>query len=101
VQSGFSISVFEIRYSIFCGSWFERSSSMADGTEANSFGQILEAVDRLSLEDQEQLIDILSHRTADRRRSFLSREIRNARKEFKDGLAKPANPDDILSEILS
>ena len=38
---------------------------------------------------------------AERRRSLLSRDIRNARKEFQEGLAKPANPDDILSEILS
>jgi hypothetical protein len=73
---------------------------MADGAEANSFGQILEAVDRLSLEEQEQLIEVLSRRAADRRRNVLSREIRNARKEFEEGLAKPANPDDILSEIL-
>ncbi len=74
---------------------------MADGTDANSFGQILEAADGLSLEEQEQLIEILSRRAADRRRSLLSREIRDARKEFKEGLAKPTNPDDILSEIFS
>ena len=74
---------------------------MTEGTEAKSFGQILEAADKLSLEEQEQLIDVLSRRAADRRRSLLSREIRNARKEFKEGLAKSASPDDILSEILS
>lgn len=74
---------------------------MADGPQANSFGQILEAADQLSLEEQEQLIEILSRRAADRRRSLLSREVRNARREFKEGSAKPANPDDILSEILS
>jgi hypothetical protein len=74
---------------------------MADGTQAISFGQILEAADELSLEEQEQLIDILSRRAADRRRGSLGREVRNARKEFKEGAAKPANPDDILSEILS
>ncbi len=74
---------------------------MAEGTEAKSFGQILEAADKLSLEEQELLIDVLSRRAADRRRSLLSREIRNARKEFKEGLAKPDTPDDMLSEILS
>lgn len=74
---------------------------MAEGTRANSFGQILEAADELSLEEQEQLIEILSRRAADRRRSLLGRDVRNARKEFKEGLAKPASPDDILSEILS
>lgn len=74
---------------------------MTDGIHTRSFGQILEAADGLSLEEQEQLIEILSRRAADRRRSLLGRDIRIARKEFKEGLAKPANPDDILSEILS
>lgn len=74
---------------------------MPKGTEATSFGQILEAADKLSLEEQDQLIEVLSHRAAERRRALLSREIRNARKEFKEGLAKPSNPDDILSEIIS
>ena len=74
---------------------------MTGRTKANSFGEILEAVDKLSLEEQEQLIDVLSRRAAERRRSLLSREIHNGRKEFKEGLAKPASPDQILSEILS
>lgn len=74
---------------------------MADRFHINSFGQILEAADGLSFEEQEQLIDILSRRPADRSRSLLSREVRNARKEFEEGLAEPANPDDILSEIIS
>ncbi len=74
---------------------------MPKRTGAISFGQILEEADKLSLEEQEQLIEVLSRRAADRRRTLLRREIQNARKEFKEGLAKPANPDDILSEIIS
>jgi hypothetical protein len=69
--------------------------------EARSFGAILEAADKLSLEEQEALIDVLSRRAADRRRDQLARDVRKARSEFKAGLAKPATPDDILSEILS
>ncbi|MGO9018419.1 MAG: hypothetical protein ACLQVJ_08725 [Syntrophobacteraceae bacterium] len=74
---------------------------MAKEAEAKSFGEILEAADKLSLEEQEVLIDVLSRRAADRRRDLLGRDIRNARKEFKEGLVRPATPDDILSEILS
>ncbi len=66
-----------------------------------SFADILEAADKLSLEEQEALVDVLSRRAADRRREQLSREIRKARREFKEGHARPATPDDILSEILS
>ncbi len=68
---------------------------------AKSFGEILEAADKLSLEEQETLIDVLSRRAADRRRDLLGRDIRKARKEFKEGQVRPAAPDDILSEILS
>ncbi|MFZ0927608.1 MAG: hypothetical protein WAN11_03350 [Syntrophobacteraceae bacterium] len=74
---------------------------MAKEAEAKSFGEILEAADKLSLEEPEVLIDVLSRRAADRRRDLLGRDIRNARKEFKEGLVRPATPDDILSEILS
>lgn len=68
---------------------------------ATFFGEILDAADKLSLEEQEALIDVLSRRAADRRRDQLGRDIRNARKEFKDGRTRPSTPDDILSEILS
>ena len=68
---------------------------------ATSFSEILDAADRLSLDEQEALIDVLTRRAADRRREQLGRDIRNARKEFKEGWTRPSKPDDILSEILS
>lgn len=68
---------------------------------ATPFGEILDAADKLSLEEQEALIDVLSRRAADRRRDQLAGDIRNARKDFKEGRTKPNTPDDILSEILS
>jgi hypothetical protein len=69
--------------------------------ETNSFGEILEAADKLSLEEQEELIDVLSRRAADRRRDLLARDIRKARREFKEARVRPSTPDDILSEIHS
>ncbi len=74
---------------------------MARDAEAKTFGEILEAADKLSLEEQEELIEVLSRRAADRRRNLLSRDVRNARREFKQGRVMPIAPDDILSEILS
>ena len=73
---------------------------MTNKAEVKSFGEILEAADKLSLEEQEELIAVLSHRAAERRRDQLARDVRKARKEFKEGRIKPATPDDILSEIL-
>jgi hypothetical protein len=69
---------------------------MIKGAEAKSFGEILEAADKLSLEEQEALIDVLSRRAADRRRDLLGRDIRKARKEFKEGRVRPATPNGIL-----
>jgi len=66
-----------------------------------AFGEILDVVDRLPLEDQTELIDILQHRIAEQRRKQLAKDIRDAGREFKQGLCKPAAPDDIMKAILS
>ena len=41
-----------------------------------TFAEILEAADRLTLEDQENLINILQNRLRDRRRADLVRDVR-------------------------
>jgi hypothetical protein len=68
---------------------------------AKSFGEVLEAADKLSVEEQEELLDILSRRLADRRRDLPARDVRSARNEFKKGRCRPSTPDDLMSEILS
>jgi hypothetical protein len=66
-----------------------------------SFGEVLEAVDKLSLEEQESLIDILRRRMIERRRAELAKDIEEARQEFREGACQPATPSDIMEEILS
>jgi hypothetical protein len=65
------------------------------------FGEVLEAIDSLSPEDQETLIDILRHRIAERGRKILAAEIQEARKEFAEGRCRPTTADGIIKEILS
>jgi hypothetical protein len=65
------------------------------------FGEILEAVDKLPVHDQESLRDILAKRITERRRDELSREIEEAREEFKAGQSRPVTPDELMTEILS
>lgn len=67
----------------------------------SSFGKVLETVDRLPLEDQEALIEILHGRIIERRRAELAKDIQDAQKEFKAGHARPATPDELMAEILS
>lgn len=66
-----------------------------------SFGEVLEAVDKLTLDEQETLIDILYRRMVERRRAELAKDIAEARKEFREGHSQPATPADIMDEILS
>lgn len=66
-----------------------------------SFGEVLEAADKLTLEEQESLIDILHRRMIERRRAELAKDIEEARKEFREGRCQPATPGEIMDEILS
>jgi hypothetical protein len=66
-----------------------------------SFGEVLEAADNLTLEEQEELMDVLARRIAERRRGLLARDIRNARSEFRKNRCRPSTPDELMSEILS
>ncbi|MGA7878353.1 MAG: hypothetical protein WCA08_22025 [Desulfoferrobacter sp.] len=66
-----------------------------------TFGEVLEATGKLSLEEQEDLLDVLSRRIAERRRDLIARDIRSARIEFQKGNCHPATPDELMSEILS
>ncbi len=65
------------------------------------FGDVLEAVDKLSLEEQETLLDIVQRRIAERSRKILAAEIQEARQEFAEGRCRPATADDLMKEILS
>jgi len=65
------------------------------------FGEILEEADRLPLEDQETLIEVLKKRMRDRRRAELAKDIQEAQKEFQEGSCRPATADELVREILS
>jgi hypothetical protein len=64
------------------------------------FGDVLEAVDQLSPEDQESLVDIVSRRIAERSRKQLAFDVREARQEFAEGLCQPTTAEDLMNEIL-
>ena len=66
-----------------------------------SFGEILEAADQLSLDEQASLIEVLRLRVTERRREELAREIQEARREFQAGQCRPKTPAEVLKEILS
>ena len=81
--------------------WQKNEKGFEDMKDTISFGEVLETVDRLSLEEQEALIDILQRRIIEQRRAELAQDIQEAQKEFKAGHARPARPDELMAEILS
>ena len=70
-------------------------------TQGMPFGEVLEAADQLTPEDQEALIAILHRRLAQAGRERLAGDVQEARQEFAAGRCRPATPDELMREILT
>jgi hypothetical protein len=66
-----------------------------------TFAEILEAADRLSLNDQEDLIRILENRLREQKRASIVQDVHEAQEEFAQGKCQPVTPEQLIEEILS
>jgi hypothetical protein len=57
-----------------------------------AFGEVLEATDKLSLDEQHTLIEILQRRLRETRRVIIAKNIQAAKKEFEQGDCESATP---------
>lgn len=64
------------------------------------FGEVLEAADRLSQDEQQELVTILNRRLAHAARLRLAAEVQEARVEFAAGGCSPKTADELMREIL-
>lgn len=64
-----------------------------------SYATTLDAADRLTLEEQEELADTLRRRIAEKRRAELVAAVKEARAEFVRGSCKPASVGAIMQRI--
>ena len=64
-----------------------------------AFGEVLEAADQLSPEDQQALVAILSRRLAQAGRQRVAADIQEARQEFAEGRCRSATPEELMREI--
>ncbi len=64
-----------------------------------SFDQILEMIDNLSLDEQEDLINIAQNRQADKRREEIASNISNSRLEYQKDEVFRGTVDDIISKL--
>jgi hypothetical protein len=63
------------------------------------FNDVLEAIDQLSLDAQIELIEILRHRTRERRRDELVQEVQQARRELESNLCPVMTPEEGLASL--
>jgi hypothetical protein len=66
-----------------------------------TFDEALDVVDRLAIEDQVALVDIVRRRIAEQRREELVARVLEAERELAEGHCKAATVDEIMREILS
>jgi hypothetical protein len=64
------------------------------------FGEVLEAADLLSFDEQEELIAVLHRRLAQAARARLAAEVQETRQEFAEGRCSSKTPDELMREIL-
>ena len=65
-----------------------------------SFGDVLEASDHLSVDEQRELIEILQRRWSDAARKRLAADVQEARREFAEGRCVAAIVDELMNEIV-
>jgi hypothetical protein len=64
------------------------------------FGEILDAADQLSIEEQETLVEVLRRRVIESRREELASEVEQARHEHAAGQCLPATAGEIVKTLL-
>lgn len=68
--------------------------------KTSRFDTVLEAVERLSLEERESLVQVVKQRTIEERRAQLVRDVAAARRDYKAGKFKIATVEEIMREIM-
>ena len=64
-----------------------------------NFADVVDAADKLSADEQENLLEILRRRIAERNRAKLAGDVAEARAEFIDGQARSATVQQIVAEV--
>ncbi len=67
--------------------------------KTSTFQQAIETVEKLSLEEQQMLIDTIQKRLHQQRRTILSQEIKEIRQEVTEGKVKFGSVDEFLNEL--
>jgi hypothetical protein len=64
-----------------------------------TFSEVIEAIDRLSHDEQEALLDIVRRRMSEARRSRLIKAVREARQDYSAGEFRVVTPSELARDI--
>ena len=65
-----------------------------------TFAEILETIETLSIDAQEDLINILKNRIRDQKRLDLIADVKEAEQELQEGKCKPVTPEQLMEKIF-
>jgi hypothetical protein len=68
-------------------------------TSVSRLDQVLESIENLSVDEQETLIDLISHRLAEQRRSEIAANITQAQVEYQTGKVFRGTVTQIMDEL--
>ncbi|MEW6497264.1 MAG: hypothetical protein AB1589_32890 [Cyanobacteriota bacterium] len=68
-------------------------------TQIINFDQVLESIEKLSVEDQEALIDLVQRRLVERRRAEIATNIIKAQEEYQSGRVMRGTVDELMAEL--
>ncbi|NEO13653.1 MULTISPECIES: hypothetical protein [unclassified Moorena] len=67
--------------------------------QTSHFNQILEMIDALSLEEQNDLMNIVRHRQIEQRREEIAVNITKAHQDYQQGNVFRGTVDDVIAEL--
>ena len=69
------------------------------GTEAVSLNTVLEYVDKLDIEDQQYLQEIIQRRLIEKKRSAIARRAKHAKAGIQKSLSRNGTAQDLLADL--
>lgn len=69
-------------------------------TRSMRFGELIEMIDLLPLDERASLVEVVRQRMAEEERTRIAASVRAARREHARGRCTPVTPEELLQEIL-
>jgi DNA-directed RNA polymerase subunit K/omega len=69
-------------------------------TKSPRFDELLEMIDRLSVDERANLMQVVAKRLALDERRRIAKSVHSARREHAAGKTSPTNPEELMREIL-